>query len=231
MTRPDSLYGLHVPYDKSVEELIQITKERPPICWTAYTALGYHNSGKSIDALTELLNTDDWTHKRSAIEAIGINKKGLQLEKPLIDFLVDTNKFIVTASIKSLSNLHSLTAHDKIKELVDSENIEIKHAAIEGLSTVWKPDDFAFLIDTYKTTTTESSRKKVGYVLAEHTDESNWRTFYDTFKIDRISRHREWALTSAIEFSGDKELIEPFLNDTDGHIRKKASRFAAQGCA
>ena len=231
MTRPDTLHGLEIPYSKSVDELVKLTKETAPLCWAAYTALGFHNSDKSIEALTSLLANQDWTHKRSAIEAIGNNENGLRLESQLIDSLNDSNKFVVSAAIKSLSNLGSKKAHDKIKSLIGSENVEIQHAAIEGLSGLFEQNDFNFLIDFYKVSAKESTRKKIGFVLAIHIDESNWKMFFDTFSKDSIIRHREWALTSAINFSKDKTFIEKFLTDTDGHIRKMAKRFAGQGCA
>lgn len=225
MTRPDKLYGLEIPYDKTVDELIEITKEKAPNCWTAYTALAYHNSTKSINILEKLLSNQDWTHTRSAIEAIGLNKKGSQLEDKLISYLNHSNKFIVTAAIKSLSNLGCKKAHDKIKSLVNYENLEIQQAAIEGLSHIWESSDFDFLIGTYRKTENQNTRKSIGFVLAEHINDRNWKLLYDAFHNDKITRHREWALSVAKDCSGDKTLIEPFLNDADGHIRKNAKHF------
>jgi len=73
MTQPETRYGLEIPIDKSVEELIELTKGNPPACWNAYTALGNNTSEKSIYALSNSLTNADWTHVRSAIEAIGSN--------------------------------------------------------------------------------------------------------------------------------------------------------------
>ena len=39
---------------------------------------------------------------------------------------------------------------------------------------------------------------------------------------DSIARHREWSLGFAGKFANDKKLVEVFLNDKDGHIRKRA---------
>ena len=85
--------------------------------------------------------------------------------------------------------------------------------------------DFDFLLDTDKHTNNETIRKSIGFVLAEHVDKSNWRTFFDNYKRDSVTRHREWSLHFACEFSNDKTFIEPFLKDKDGHIRKKAQKF------
>ena len=225
MTQPETRYGLEIPNDKSVEELIELTKEKPPACWNAYTALGNNTSEKSIYALTDLLTNSDWTHVRSAIEAIGNNIRGLQLEDKLIRFLDGNNKFIVTATIKALSNLRSENSHDKIRGLINRDNVEIKQAAIEGLSNIWQVSDFDFLADYYNHQENDTIKKAIGFVLAEHVDKSNWKRFFDIYSIDTITRHREWALVFASEFSSDEKLIAPFLKDKDGHIRKKAQKF------
>src|SRR5215203_4269867 len=222
MTQPDKLYGLEIPYDKSVEELIQLTKEKPPVCWTAYTALSYNKSAKSIHALNDLLSNTDWTHVRSAIEAIGKNINGSKLEDTLIGFLSSSKKFIVTAAIKSLSEIKSVKAHDKIKALTKAESIEIKQAAIEGLSNIWEVSAFDFLLDLSKSEMNETIRKATGYVLAEHVDSTNWKKFFDNYYNDNVTRHRDWSLLFANEFSSDRALLELFLNNNDGHIRKKA---------
>lgn len=225
MTQRETRYGLNIPNDKSVEELIELTKEKPPACWNAYTALGNNTSDKSIYALSILLTNSDWTHVRSAIEAIGNNVKGIQLTDKLIGFLDHSNKFIVSATIKALSKLRSTKAHDKIKSLTNFENVEIRQVAIEGLSNIWLNSDFGLLLDIYKHTKNETIRKSIGFVLAEHVDKNNWRTFFDNYHKDSIARHREWSLHFACEFSNDKTLIEPFLKDKDGHIRKRAQKF------
>jgi len=225
MTQPDKLYGLEIPYNKTVDELVQLSKEKPPVCWTAYTALSYDKTAKSIQALDDLLANKDWTHVRSAIEAIGRNINGKELEDKLIGFLASSNKFIVTAAIKSLSELKSVKAHDKIKALFNSENIEIKKAAFEGISNIWEAADFDFLIQVYKTSTNERLRKTIGFVLAEHVNEANWKKLFDLFHNDNITRHRDWSLVLANQFSKDQILVDMFLNDKDGHIRRKAKQF------
>ena len=225
MTRPDTFYNLEIPYDKSVEELVQLTKDPPPACWNAYTALGYNESDESIHALEALLTNQDWAHIRSAIEAIGNNVNGTQLTDRLIAFLDNNNKFIVTATIKALSKLRSTKAHDKIKALTKFENLEIRQAAIEGLSNIWLTSDFGLLLEIDKHTKNEKIRKSIGFVLAEHVDNSNWRNFFDNYYNDSITRHRGWSLRFACEFSNDKILIEPFLKDKDGHIEKKQKSF------
>jgi HEAT repeat protein len=224
MTRPKTVYGLEVPYDKSVEELIALTKDKPPVCWNAYTALAYKTGDEAIHALKEMLANPDWTHIRSTIEAIGNNVKGTRLSDQLISFLDNTNKFIVTAAIKALSKLRSTKAHDKIRALINFENVEIRQAAIEGLSNIWLASDFEFLLDIDKGTNNVTIRKNIGFVLAEHVDQTNWRIFFDNYSKDSVTRHREWSLVFAHQFSNDKTLIEPFLKDQDGHIRKKAQK-------
>jgi hypothetical protein len=171
------------------------------------------------------LTNSDWTHVRSAIEAIGKNINGIVLEDNLIGFLDNTNKFFVTAAIRTLSSLKSGKAHDKIKNLILLDNIEIKEAAIEGISNIWQTSDFNFLLDHAKQTTNESIKKSIGFVLAQHVDKSNWKNFFDNYSKDSISRHREWSLTFANDFSEDKTIVQFFLNDKDGHIRKKAKRY------
>ncbi len=183
------------------------------------------HQNKSIYALNDLLTNSDWTHVRSAIEAIGNNIRGIQLEDKLIGFLKNNNKFIVTATIKALSKLKSAKAHDIIRELINRDNIEIKQAGVEGLSNIWQITDFDFLADYYNHQDNDTIKKAIGFVLAEHVDKSNWKKFFDIYSKDVITRHREWALVFASWFSSDKKLIDPFLNDKDGHIRKKAQRF------
>ncbi len=225
MAQLETRYELVIPYDKSVEELVELTKEKAPACWNAYTALGNNTSEKSIFALSNLLTNSDWTHVRSAIDAIGNNQRGLQLEDNLIGYLDDNNTFIVTATIRALSKLKSVNSHDKIMSLINRGNVEIKQAAIEGLSNIWQVSDFDFLVEYYNTQDNDTIRKVIGFVLAEHVDKSNWKYFFDIYSKDIISRHREWALIFASEFSDDKNLIDSFLHDKDGHIRKKAKRF------
>lgn len=228
MTQVETQYGLVIPYDKTLEELIQLTKEKAPLCWTAYTALAQNDSDKIISVFEILLENKDWTHIRSTIEAIGKNKYGLHFENRLIDFLNSPNTFIVTSSIKALANLRSEKSHNKIKALIDTEILEIKQTAIEGISKLWQSDDFNFLIEIDKKIANENIRKAIGFVLAEHIDKDNWKLFFEHYYKDKISRHREWSLICANQFSNDKTFLDLFLNDSDGHIRKKANKFKEQ---
>ena len=225
MTRPDTLYGLEIPYNKPLDELVQLTREKPPLCWNAYTALAYNNSDKAINALSDLLTNQDWTHLRSAIEAIGKNSNGLKLEDKLLSFLDHSQQFVVTATISALANLKSVKAHDKIKSLTEADNAEICKTAITALSNIWSVSDFDFLLHLDRHTKDENVRKSMGFVLSEHVDKSNWNIFFTHYHNDSIARHREWSLCFAGEFANDKTLIEPFLNDKDGHIRKRAQAF------
>jgi hypothetical protein len=225
MEKLESQFGYIIPYDKNVEELVELTKEEAPLCWTAYIALSKNNSNNIAIVFEQLLDNKDWAHVRSTIEAIGKNKNGLLLESKLINFLNSKNSFIVNATIKALSNLKSTIAHEKIKSLINNDTIEIKQAAIEGISNIWQLKDFNFLIELDKNSTNEDIRKAIGYVLAEHIDNNNWKIFFEHYHKDEIVRHREWALIFANEYSNDKKLINLFLNDKDGHIRKKANQF------
>ena len=133
MTRPDTLYGLDIPYDRPVGELVQLTKEQPPVCWNAYTALAYNNSENAINTLSALLTNQDWTHLRSAIEAIGKNGNGFKLEDKLLGYLDHAQQFVVTAAINALSNLKSVKAHDKIKSPDENRqyrNLQDSHYSI-----------------------------------------------------------------------------------------------------
>ncbi len=222
MTSLDNQNLDQVSGDRTVDELIEMTKQTTPACWVGYSGLGLHTSDKSIDALVSLLNINDWTHVRATIDAIGKNKNGLRCEDKLLTFLDNANQFIVTAAIKALSNLLSTRAHDKIKSLTTSGDLVIQQTAIEGLSSIWEFTDFDFFINLYTQTTNEKIRKSIGYVLAEHCNAQNWKMLFNIFSNDSITRHREWAMTIADSFAGDKVLLNLFLNDTDGHIRKKA---------
>ena len=123
MDQPGTRYGLEIPTNKSVEELISLTQNKPPACWSAYTALGHNTSDQAIPALDGLLASSDWTHVRSAIEAIGNNVNGFQLEDRLIAFLDDNIKFVVIATIRPLSKLKSTKSHDKMIDLANRDNI------------------------------------------------------------------------------------------------------------
>ncbi len=132
--------------------------------------------------------------------------------------------FIVKTAIKALSILQASKAHDTIKTLIHSDHFEIKEAAIDGISNIWEVPDFDFLINSSKIETNELIRKTIGFVLVGHVDETNWKSFFDNYANDSITKHREWSLIFAGNFSKDKKLIENFLYDQDGHIRKRAKK-------
>ncbi|RYE26841.1 MAG: HEAT repeat domain-containing protein [Sphingobacteriales bacterium] len=216
---------MKVPYEKSISELFRMTKEKPPVCWTAYTALAYNDSHEAIETLAHLLANKDWQHVRCAIEAIGKNINGIRLEDELIKFLDSQAIPIVTTSIRALSNLKSKKAHGLIRALTNTDNTSLRQVAIECLSGAWESSDFEFLLSLAKRPNESNMHKIIATVLAEQIDESNWTLFFEQYHNDIIPRHREWSLLSACQFGHDISLINQFVRDKDGHIRKRAQQF------
>ncbi len=224
-TQPTTMYGLDMPYNKPVLELVEATRGKPPICWNAYTALGYNTSEEAIAALLTLLDNPDWTHVRAAIEAIGKNANGLKLENEVMLFLNNDNEFITITAIRSLASLNCIKAHDKIKSHISNKNDHIKQAAIEALSVIWQAPDFDSLLALDKYSHSDRIKKTIGFVLAEHADESNWKKFFDHYHSSKSATNRYWCLLLACRFSNNRAMVESFLQDKNGHIRKRAEMF------
>ncbi len=225
MATNDSEDSLTNATDRSLAELIEATKQTPPLCWKAYEALASHPSNEAIAALAQLVNHPDWTHKRAAIAGIGNHKNGIQLKDLLLTFLTNSNTFIVLATIRALAKMKSTKAHEKIQPFTQSGELPIRQAAIEALRTIWQKSDFDYLIELYSSEKQEAIQKTIGFVLVEQVNAENWEAFFSLFKNDLLARHRLWALQIATQYSSDKiKYANYFLQDLDGHIQKRVKQ-------
>jgi len=211
--------------ENTINEIIAITKMSPPLCWEGYKALAQHSSTESLTELVKLAENKDWTRKRGAVEAIGEHKYGMVAEDFLIDLLNQNNDFVKKASIVALAKLKSNKAHDKIKALVNAADQSVREKAITALGSIWEDEDLNFLMNLYQIDANGSIRKEIGLVLCEKINEHNWYKLYTLFSRDKIVRHRHMALSAIGKFgNSDISLIELFLHDKDGHIRKDAEK-------
>ncbi len=111
------------------------------------------------------------------------------------------------------------TALNKYFRYFDDSKLSVVLPAFSDTS-----DNFDYLISLFKRANSNGARREISIVLSDRVRKERYEEIMKLFSGDAFEKVRESALCTAIRF-GDICKIKKFLNDKDGHIRKKAERY------
>jgi HEAT repeat protein len=222
--KPATLNGIPIPYGKSTQDLHSMIGSPGPQSWIAIRALAEKCEPEALSILINLTHSPDWRFRRSAIEAIGINPCGEKYSENIIAALSDSVGFIVRSAIEAALNLNLRQSHDKILNLIKNDEENTRITALGAIGELWQTTDFEPVFDRYLHDPSKRVHKQAGLIIYNNLDKEHWKKIFTAMLSDYIPQHRVWACELIDKFGSkiDISVLQPLLQDQNGHVRKKA---------
>ncbi len=218
---------------KNLDDIKQIIKSSHSYKYEAIKALGKMNTTESKKALFDLLSDKDLYVKRAALEECG------KIESKEVVFEIisnnaydkkDVNEFLIRTSLLIIEERSINSLHDFVIKNLDSNNPSTVEYALRTINEIWEDNDFNVILKKLGKESDEKNKKIYYEVLCNHANNSNWILIYRLIYKNRIPQIRFLACkllidNYTVEFQDD---LLHFAKDSDGHIRKLATKYMAQ---
>jgi HEAT repeat protein len=205
---------------------IPFSGARRPITHEVIRELASREDIRALNALAEAAAVEDQFLRRTAVEVIGRHPQGRELRSMILSALGDPSEYVVRAACEVVAQWEFSEAHALVVALLAHASKATRQAAIRALDTIWADADFPLIFRIYTNASEIDVRREAAWALRRRVSSAHWRTLFDTFHLDDLPRHRQWACELAENFSGPD--IVPVLSqlslDIDGHVRKAALR-------
>jgi hypothetical protein len=148
------------------------------------------------------------------------------LQAIILRALIDPSEYVVRAACNVVAKCKISEAHDLVLSILASRSGSTRETALHAVTAVWQDADFSVVFRAYQGDAEIRVRREAASVLRAHVVSENWRTLFNAFYVDELARHRQWACEIAEAFSGAEivPLLSKLTLDSDGHVRKAASR-------
>jgi HEAT repeat protein len=227
--RPETYNG-PVPYGQPLQQLVETLRTGPPSKrWNAVFALADHSDPTCLGVLRCLFESPDIDLRSAIVFIIGEHANGQTERGVVLDALNDESELVVRTACEVVSKLRLQEANKCLISLLDGSPA-VQHAALNALGHVWLPINFQAAFWVYRHPPNDDNRKTAASILYENADSKSWSELFECFRSDDPPRHRTWACELAGVF-GDMDIaheIQTLCFDTDGHVRKAASRALAK---
>jgi HEAT repeat protein len=197
-----------------------------PTTYQAIRDLGSREDAAALELITGAAASDDQFLRRTAIEVIGNHPQVGSLHAIILRALTDPSEYVVRTACNVVAKCRIAEAHDRVSSILASRSGATRETALRALSTVWQDADFSVVFRIFQNDPEIEVRRGAASVLRAHADAKNWRTVFDAFHSDELARHRQWACEIAAALSNVEivRLLSRLTLDSDGHVRKAASR-------
>ena len=227
--RPETYNG-PVPYGQPLQQLVETLGTGPPYKrWNAVFALADHSDPKCLGELRCLFSSPDIDVRRSIVFIIGEHADGQTERGVVLDALNDESELVVRTACETVRKLRLQEANERLISLLDGSPA-VQNAALYALGSVWLPKNLQAVLGVYRHPPNDDNRKAAASVLYATADSRSWSELFDCFRADEPPRHRTYACELAQAF-GDMDVtheLQTLCIDTDGHVRKAASRALAK---
>ena len=230
MRKPSRLNSADVPYDASVPDLLQAASKAGPAAWAALTALGHHDSNEAYDALRPLAASPDWRYRRAALEAMACHVRAGEARGLFCAGLEDESPYVVRTACDIVATRRITEAHAAVRGLLGSRDPATRDRAVITIGHLWAAEDFDTVHRLFRQDPSLNVRREAARTLRWRADGSTWRILFESWRDDKLHRHRVWACQIAGEF-GDASVateLKALAEDRDGHVRKAATRALEQ---
>jgi HEAT repeat protein len=226
MERPQQINGTLILYDAPLKILLEQIKSRSSKTASAFIALSAHASEKSLAALVSAAKGKDADFRRVAVEAIALHALGITQAKLICDLFQDSDEIVVRAACRAAADLKLSESHNHILTLLNSKNPKTREVALEALDKLWLDSDFEQVFKIHTTDKNSNVRKQAAWTLRRNVARGNWKTLFEVWQKDEMSRHRVWACELAAQFGSASNLsaLKKLSDDQDGHVRKAAKK-------
>jgi HEAT repeat protein len=199
-----------------------------PACWPAFTALAESADPRSVHVLVRQLESRDWTRRRAAAEALGKNPGGANVATKLRATLADPKPYVVQAAAGAVAAIRDRESRPALLALLIDRDESTRMAALWALQELWESTDVDRVLRIADEDESVDVRKAANWLLKRHAAPEMWRSLFEVWSRSQVPRERAWAAELAAAFGGPsaRDLLEPFLSDQDGHVRKYARRLS-----
>ena len=227
---PETINGVRVPYDEPTGELIRRIQESTGSAWAAYRALAQRTDPAARRALVDATGSDDWRHRRSAAEALGLGGMDDEVISRIGALLDDASAQVIRTALAVIEERGPKSMRPRVIKLMDSGDPETRRSAIRAIGVIAEEQDFEEILNRFLNDGVEEVRREAAWALYQQRSVKNWRRLVDEWKADHLHRHRVWACDLVAEFGGVEETstLEGLEQDQDGHVRAAASRAKAR---
>lgn len=226
MEWPKQVNGTPIAYDAPLEILLEQIKSHSSKTAPAFVALSAHSSEESLAALVSAAKGKDADFRRAAVEAIARHTLGVTQAKLICHLFQDSDEIVVRAVCGAAADLKLSESHNQILALVNSKNPKTQEVALEALNELWLDSDFKQVFKIHATDKNSNVRKQAAWTLRQNVARENWKTLFEVWQKDEMSRHRVWACELAAQFGSVSNLsvLKKLSDDQDGHVRKAAKK-------
>jgi HEAT repeat protein len=91
---------------------------------------------------------------------------------------------------------------------------------------LWLDSDFEPVFKIHITDKNGNVRTQAAWTLRRNVAQGNWKTLFEVWQKDEMSRHRVWACELAAQFGtvSNLSVLKKLSDDKDGHVRKAAKK-------
>jgi HEAT repeat protein len=226
MEWPKQINGTPIAYDAPFEILLEQIKSHSSKTAPAFVALSARASEESLAALVSAAKGKDADFRRAGVEAIARHALGITQAKLICDLFQDSDEIVVRAACRAAADLKLSESYNHILTLLNSKNPKTREVALEALDKLWLDSDFEQVFKIHTTDKISNVRKQAAWTLRRNVTRRNWKTLFEVWQKDEMSRHRVWACELAAQFGTVSNLsaLKKFSDDEDGHVRKAAKK-------
>ena len=226
MERPQQINGTPILYDAPLEILLEQIKIHSAETGAAFIALSAHSSEKSLAAVVSAAKGKNADFRRAGVEAIARHALGVTQAKLICDLFQDSDEIVVRAACRAAADLKLSESHNQILTLLNSKNPKTREVALEALDKLWLDSDFEQIFKIHTTDKNSNVRTQAAWTLRRNVARGNWKTLFEVWQKDEMSRHRVWACELAAQFGtvSNLSMLKKLSDDKDGHVRKAAKK-------
>jgi HEAT repeat protein len=213
-----------------VDEAARLVEGPAPACWRGFKALGEAGDARSLRLLREQLGSHDWTRRRAATIALAGHRMATEASRDLRAALSDPSPYVVRAAADAAAAVGDRASRPRLLALLGDPEPDTRASAVCALGALWDSRDVAAMIRLAQTDSSTEVRKQASWVLHEHATSAKWEDLFGLWSKSGVPRERIWATELAAAFGGPAVagLLQPFLTDADGHVRRAAQRLVSR---
>ena len=220
--KKEILNGTRIPYDSSIEELIQMLASPDMKDFSlACEALSYKNDFVAYEALKSYINDKDKSRRLYILKTIFCVPNAVEL----IDFLegaILSEDFLFVENGLIIICEHKIKVSDSLLLSAVNKHLPKLHTAVGSLITLdISEENFNNLMAIFLKSEQCVQKEVIGDILLYHYLPSKSKELFEIFSCDKFAKIRILAIKIAKKYGYD---LSVFLSDEDGHVRSLASK-------
>ena len=221
--RRKTINGVTVPYDKTTEELEgMLYSGNMSDFAVACEALSYKTDEKSFDLLANHIVDKDKNKRLCILKTIFRHSSSRKLKKFLEESILSDDILFAENGLNVAFEYEFNISDNIIFAAVNKHIKNLYCTSLHILKTIDTNEaNFYRLVELLKQTEVSAQKEVLGEILFEKYLPEKAQDLFELFLNDNFSKVRLLAVKIGKKYGFD---IEPFKFDTDGHVRKEATK-------